>query len=67
MPETIDPATGRVFHLRARYTSPKTKGGYRSKTGGSAGVSTRKKSGAKVGNGGGMLTITATGKKVWSK
>lgn len=55
-----------VTWLKAKYTAPKTKGRYRSNSN-DQGNSKRKKTGAKVGNGGGMLTITADGKKVWSK
>lgn len=52
--------------LKAKYTSPKTKGRYRG-THNDQGNSKRKKTGAKMGSGDMTLVITATGRKVWRK
>lgn len=55
-----------VYKLKAKYTAPKTKGRYRSKSN-DQGKSTRKKMGAKVGPGDSMLVLTAEGRKVWRR
>lgn len=55
-----------VEWMKEKYKVRKTKGRNNSKSN-DQGNSTRKKNGAKVGNGGGMLTLTGKGKKVWSK
>lgn len=53
-----------VQWLKAKYTTPKTKGRYRG-THNDQGKSTRRKNGAKVGPGERMLVLTATGRRVW--
>jgi hypothetical protein len=56
-----------VYQLKAKYTALKTKGTYRSGSN-DQGKSSRKKTGAKLGSGNGVMVLDAlTGKRRWAQ